>query len=60
MSILIITFVITFYFLNMTIYHFSQLVHRQAEKYGKRTAFRHKDKVPENGSLLPGTHSPNR
>ena len=44
MSILIITFVITFYFLNMTIYHFSQLVHRQAEKYGKRTAFRHKDK----------------
>lgn len=28
----------------MTIHHFSQLVHRQAEKYGKEIAFRHKDK----------------
>ena len=53
MSILIITFVITFYFLNMTIYHFSQLVHRQAEKYGKRTAFRHKDK--SNGKWISTT-----
>lgn len=28
----------------MTIYHFSQLVHRQAEGYGNTVAFRHKDK----------------
>ena len=28
----------------MIYYHYAEVVHRQAEKYGSRTAFKHRDK----------------
>ena len=38
----------------MIYYHFAELIHRQAEKYGNRTALKHRDKgTREYRSLFP-------